>query len=113
MEYAVIETGGKQYKVKNGMVLEMERINGLKDSVLFDKVLLYVKDSEVVLGRPYLDNIKITGKLLGEVKGQKIRVARFKAKSRYRKVSGHRHIFSRVEILKIVESPKNEAKGKK
>lgn len=114
MEYAVIETGGKQYRVSSGMVIEVENLMGPDDkrSLSFDKVLLYVNDSEVNLGKPYLEGMVVSAKFLESVKGEKIRVARFKAKSRYRKVRGHRQSLSKIQIDKIEKAPK-ESKSKK
>lgn len=110
MEYAIIETGGKQYKVGVGDVIAIERINGTNSSVSFNKVLLLVSDAGARIGKPYLDDVSVLGNFLGEVKGEKIKIARFKAKSRYRKVRGHRQLLSRVEIQKILKSPDREKK---
>ena len=105
MEYVVFETGGKQYKANHGQVLDAESIPGAKNGfVSFEKVLLYVKDSDVKIGKPYLANFQIKAKILENLKMEKIRVARFKAKSRYRKVRGHRQSISRIQIEKIITS---------
>jgi len=101
MEYAVIEIGGKQYKVKNGDILELDHLKEEKDNVSFDKVLLHVEDSSVNIGKPYLQNLTVTGKILEHLRGEKIRVARFTAKSRHRRVIGFRPSLTRVQIGKI------------
>ncbi|KKQ96749.1 MAG: 50S ribosomal protein L21 [Candidatus Levybacteria bacterium RIFCSPHIGHO2_02_FULL_39_36] len=107
MEYAIIETGGKQYRVSPGMLISVDNLSDQeKGDISFDRVLLYVKDSEVNLGKPYLKGFVVKAKLIKNFKGVKIRVARFKAKSRYRKVRGHRQSLSEVQIEKIEKTPK-------
>lgn len=102
MEYAVIETGGKQYRVKKGDVLSVEKLSGGKNGeILLDKVLLYVSDSDIKIGNPYLANLKVKAKILANLKGDKIRVVKFRAKSRYRRTTGHRQSILRIEIQKI------------
>lgn len=110
MDYAVIETGGKQYKVTSGQTLEIEKLPVEKDeNVLFDKVLLYVSEGKTEIGTPYLSDIVVKAKMVDQIKGEKIRVAKFKAKSRYRKVMGHRQLISKV----LIESIKKEKQKKK
>ena len=105
MEYVVFETGGKQYKVGKGQVLEVENLPEVKNgSISFDKVLLFVSDSDVKIGKPYLVNFTVRAKILENLKGEKIRVARFKAKSRYRRIRGHRQSLSRIQIQDIVKA---------
>lgn len=105
MEYIVFETGGKQYKVEKGQVLEVENLPEAKNNLVsFKKILLYVNDSDVKVGKPYLENFAVQAKVLENFKGEKIRVARFKAKSRYRKVRGHRQSLSRIEIHEIIKA---------
>src|SRR6266581_7429457 len=115
MKYAVIKTGGKQYKVTEGAVVEVEKLtvepNG---TVSFDEVLLYVEDGEVKVGQPYVDGVTVKATVLDQIKGKKIRVAKFKAKARYRKVYGHRQELTKLQIesvaLKGGEKKKVEAK---
>jgi len=112
--YAVIKTGGKQYKVSEGDIIEVERLSAKdKEDFLFDKVLLYVADSTVKVGKPYLAEVVVKGIILGAKKGKKIRVSKFKAKSRYRRTTGHRQSLTQVKIEKITEKGKTEAKTKK
>ena len=107
MEYVVLETGGKQYRVEKGQILEVENLPEVKNGFIsFDKVLLLVSNSDVKIGKPYLVSFAVRAKILESLKGKKIRVARFKAKSRYRRVRGHRQSLSRIQIEKIVESSK-------
>lgn len=101
--FAVIKTGGKQYIVKTGDILVIDKLYAVeKDRVEFDKVLLYVdKNDSIELGTPYLKKAKVIATVLMQDKGEKIRIARFKAKSRYRKVTGFRAYLTQVKIDKI------------
>ncbi len=109
MKYAVITSGGKQYKVTVGQVLEIDKIKADAGSTyLFDKVLLTVDGDTVQVGVPYLDNVAVGAKVIGEKKGDKVRVAKFKAKVRYRRVQGFRAHLTQVEITSLSE--KNEKK---
>ena len=101
MQYAIIQTGGKQYKVSPGTILEVDRLKDTKESVSFDKVLLLVDGTDVKIGNPYLKDVVVNGKVLEEIKGEKIRVSKFLAKSRYRKTIGFRALLSKVEIKGI------------
>ncbi len=104
MEYAVIETGGKQYRVAPGQIIEVDKLEASNGSVSFENVLLYVSDAGVQIGKPYLVNMSVAGKVLKSGKGDKIRVARFTAKSRHRRVVGFRPQITTVQIEKVVES---------
>lgn len=107
MKYAVLQTGGKQYKVSEGSEIEVDKIEATADSDLkFEKILLYALDGVFQVGQPHIDGAVITAKVLEQKKGKKIRVAKFKAKSRYRKVQGHRQMLTKLLIEKI--SVKNE-----
>ena len=102
MKYAVIKTGGKQYKITEGETLEIEKIKGkAKDKISFDEVLMIVDGEKLTLGQPLVKNAKVTGEIIDQVKGEKIRIAKFKAKSKYRKVQGHRQRLTQVKIAKI------------
>lgn len=117
MEYAIVEINKKQYKVTSGAVLEADKLpNSENSNISFDKVLLHVKESEVVVGTPYIEGMIVKAQVLGVVKGDKLRVSRFKAKSRYRKTIGFRPVFSKIQIkaiLKASASPKKEQPKRK
>ncbi len=101
--FAVIETGGKQYLVKAGQTLKVEKLEleAGKD-VTFDKVLLTVDDSgEVTMGKPYLDGVSITATVEGQGRHDKIRVIKYKRKVRYTRTIGHRQAFTKVKIAKV------------
>ena len=102
MKYAVFASGGKQYKVQEGSVVELEKLKVEAGSnVVFDNVLLQVEDGIVNVGQPNVFGATVTAKVLDHIQGKKIRVAKFKAKARYRKVYGHRQELTRVQIEKI------------
>jgi len=102
MKYAVIQTGSKQYQVSEGDTLEIEKLEGkAKKKITFNQVLLVVDEKKVSLGQPLVKGAKVTAEILEQKKGVKIRVAKFKAKSRYRRVKGHRQQLTKIKINKI------------
>ena len=103
-KYAVIKLGSKQYLVHEGDEIELER----QKSPLKIDVLLYADESDVLIGNPYLSVVSVKTSVLEEKLGKKVRVARFKKKSRYDKVKGHRQPVSVVKIDKISNSEEKE-----
>ena len=100
--FAVIETGGKQYKVAIGDKIEIESLPGdVSSMVIFDKVLLTNNDGAVEVGQPCLPSVKIEGKILEQGREDKKIVFRYHSKTRYRKKKGHRQNFTRVEVTAI------------
>ncbi len=101
--YAVIETGGKQYRVEHGMLLEHERTNGVEpgESIEFDRVLLLVDEDGVRVGEPYLDGVTVKGEVREEGRGDKIIVYKYKSKKGYRRKQGHRQPYMRTLITAI------------
>lgn len=100
--YAIIETGGKQYKVQEGDTVYIEKLPANEgDTVTFDHVLLVSKDGGVVVGSPTVAGATVTGKVEKHGKGRKIIVYKYKAKKNYRRKQGHRQPFSKVVIEKI------------
>ncbi|WP_026485965.1 50S ribosomal protein L21 [Caldanaerobius polysaccharolyticus] len=101
--YAIIETGGKQYRVQEGDVLDIEKLNAEPNDVVeFDKVLAVSKDGNLQVGSPYVEAAKVQAKVLEHGKGKKIIVFKYKPKKNYRRKKGHRQLFTRVEIQKIL-----------
>lgn len=97
--YAVIETGGKQYRVSAGDKLRVEKLSGEAGSqVTFDKVLLLGKDEGAVVGAPYIEGAAVTGKIVEHGKDDKVIVFKYRRKKNYRKFRGHRQQFTSVEI---------------
>ncbi len=102
MKYAVIQTGGKQYKVSEGTVVDIEKVD-LKegDELIFDKILLIAGEGAAQIGQPTIKSASVSAKIVSQIKGEKIRVSKFKAKARYRKTIGHRQLLTKVKIEKI------------
>jgi large subunit ribosomal protein L21 len=100
--YAVVETGGKQYKVAVGDTLDVEKLNvAAEETVTFDKVLFYVGEDGVKVGQPHVDDVKVIAKVLEHGKGPKIRGFKYKAKKNVRKRWGHRQPYTRLRIESI------------
>ena len=100
--YAVIKTGGKQYRVQQGDVIFVEKIPGQADeTVTFDEVLLVGDGDETRVGTPSVAGAKVVGKVLSQVKSRKIVVYKYKAKKNERKKQGHRQPYTKVEITAI------------
>ena len=104
MTFAIIETGAKQYKVQEGDKIQIEKLAGEYkegDKVIFESVVLLDDGAKTEVGTPVVSGKKVEAKFLGEVKGKKIRIQKFKSKSNYDKVIGHRQKYFSVEITKI------------
>lgn len=100
MNYSIVEINGKQYKAIPGKTIMVDRIDGEIDQVLdLNTVMLKVADDAIEVGAPFVENTKVQVKILEHSKADKIRVAKFKAKSRYRKVQGHRQLQTLLEVL--------------
>jgi large subunit ribosomal protein L21 len=100
--YAVVKTGGKQYLVKEGMTITVDQL-GLetKKKIELETLLKFNEDGKVFeLGQPFLKE-KVSAEVIDNIKGDKIRIAKFKAKSRYRKVRGFRARLTKLKIIKI------------
>ena len=102
--YAIIETGGKQYKVTPGQTIDVERLDvGEGNSVELDRVLLIADGDKVTVGSPTIEGAKVVATSQGEGKGKKIIVLKYKPKVRYRKKTGHRQLYTRLAIDKVIE----------
>jgi large subunit ribosomal protein L21 len=100
--YAIVASGGKQYKVHEGEILRVEKIPGeARDSVSFDKVLMFSDGKTVNIGRPLLDNVMVKGHIVQQEKTKKIIVFKYKRRKRYRKKQGHRQQVTAVMIDNI------------
>ncbi len=100
--YAVIATGGKQYRVAEGDVIFVEKLEGeLDEQVVFSDVLTVVEDGNVKFGTPYLEGAKVTAKVVKQGKEKKILVYKYKSKANYRRRQGHRQPYTKVSIEKI------------
>ena len=104
MSYAVIKTGGKQYKVSEGSIIKIEILKGefeKGDTITFDKVLLTDDGAKTVVGAPFVAKAKVTGELMDIARAKKIVAVRYKAKSNYFKKTGHRQQYFQVKITKL------------
>jgi large subunit ribosomal protein L21 len=100
--YAIIETGGKQYKVQEGDVLFIEKLNAAEgETVTFDKVLAVSKEGGLVVGSPLVSGAAVSAKVERHGKGAKIIVYKYKAKKNYRKKQGHRQPYTKVVVEKV------------
>ena len=99
--YAVIVTGGKQYRVSEGDVIYIEKIDAQVDSTVSFDVLLMGNDGDVKIGTPVVEGVKVEGKVVGQIRGEKIVVYKYKSKKNYRRKQGHRQPYTKVEITKI------------
>ena len=99
--YAVVKTGGKQYKAEVGKFIDVEKLDAeVGDEVSFD-ALMVVDGNKSQIGAPVLEGVKVTGKVLAQDKARKILVFKYKAKKDYRRRQGHRQPYTRVEITSI------------
>ncbi|MBQ4650836.1 MAG: 50S ribosomal protein L21 [Firmicutes bacterium] len=108
--YAVIETGGKQYRVQEGDVITVEKLNvEAGETVAFDKVLVLGEGKKIKVGAPYTGDV-VTGSVVETGKGQKVIIFKYKAKKDYRKKQGHRQPYTMVKIESLTgAAPKKEA----
>jgi large subunit ribosomal protein L21 len=118
--YAIIETGGKQYKAEPNAVLKLERLAGeVGDTVQFDKVLLVAEGDDIEVGRPYVEDKPVLARIVEHGRHPKIIIYKYKKRKDYQKKQGHRQNYTAVEIESIgppaatvetvVESPEMEA----
>ena len=99
--YAIIATGGKQYRVSEGDKIYIEKIDAEVDSTVSFDVLLVGNEGDVKVGTPVVEGVKVEGKVVGQVRGDKIIVFKYKSKKNYRRKQGHRQPYTKVEITKI------------
>ncbi|HAR64443.1 MAG: 50S ribosomal protein L21 [Candidatus Margulisiibacteriota bacterium] len=109
--YAVIETGSKQYKVKIGSTIFIEKLEAENSSkVEFNKVLLLAGEGDPIIGMPYVENAKVVGTLIETAKDDKVIIYKFKRKTGYRRKNGHRQLLSQVKIETIEAGSISEVK---
>jgi large subunit ribosomal protein L21 len=102
--YAVIETGGKQYRVAKGTKLKVELLSaGEGDAVEFDKVLLVGEGTDVKIGAPYVSGSKVKATVLSHARGKKVEIIKFRRRQNYRRTQGHRQWFTEIEVTGITK----------
>ncbi len=100
--YAVIKTGGKQYRVSAGDKLNVETLPvEAGGEVQFDQVLMLAEGENIDVGAPYVDGARVTAKVIEHGRGDKIRIVKFKRRKHYRRTMGHRQNYTRVEITGV------------
>jgi large subunit ribosomal protein L21 len=113
--FAILETGGKQYRVEEGDILEVELLSGNRekkqDKFVFENVLL-LKGEKTLLGTPYVKNARVQAKVLSEIKAPKVIVFKKKSKKQYKKTKGHRQRLHKIQIEKIEVKAETTAKAK-
>jgi large subunit ribosomal protein L21 len=110
--YAVVNTGGKQYKVQQGEVLRVEKLSGEVGSpVTFDRVLMFSDGDNVSIGQPLVDGVSVEGHIVEQGKAKKIVVFKYKRRKRFRRKKGHRQEFTAVQIDSIKAKGAKAEKG--
>jgi large subunit ribosomal protein L21 len=103
--YAIVEIAGKQYKVEKDTTINVDLLEqNANDDLVIDKILMVSGDDKVLIGQPYLKNVKITAKVLGEIKGDKVRGIKFMKRKRYERTLGHRQNYSQIKISELTVS---------
>lgn len=102
--YAIIQSGGKQYRVQPGDTIDVELLHAETGSrVEIDKVLMIADDDNITFGRPFVDGAKVQAEVVSEGRGKKIIIFKYKPKVRYRRKNGHRQGFTRLTIQNILK----------
>ncbi len=96
--YAVVEFGGKQYRVEKDMILLVDKVKSESDTLNLDKVLLCSDGSAVSVGKPYVSGASVTASVLAKVKGRKVRGFKFRRRKKYRRTLGHRQDYLQIKI---------------
>ncbi len=112
--FAIIETGGKQYRAEKGAILQIEKLPEEEGkNVTFDRVFLFHDGKNTSVGMPFVEGVKVTGKVVKHDRNDKIRVVKFQAKKRVKSIRGHRQHFTEVEITGISKPTVKKAAPKK
>jgi large subunit ribosomal protein L21 len=99
--YAIIKTGGKQYRVAKDDVIEIEKINGVEKEIVFDQVLAVKTDEGLTVGSPVVEGATVSAELIEVAKSPKVIVYKYKSKKDYRRKQGHRQPFMKVKITAV------------
>ena len=100
--YAIVEIAGKQYKVEKDATINVDKLDSAEnEDLVIDKILLCANGENVMVGQPYLKNVKITAKVLGVIKGDKVRGIKFGKRKRRERTLGHRQNYSRIKISEL------------
>lgn len=113
--YAVIATGGKQYRVEEGQVINLEKLDGdVGNAVNFDKILMIVDDNKVNVGKPYIEGAIVSAEVLDHGRDKKVTILKFRRRKHHMKRQGHRQSYTQVKITSIgaAASPKKTRSAK-
>ena len=111
--YAVIESGGKQHRVEEGEILQLEKLDAAAgDKVKFDRILLLGEGESVKIGKPYVEGGQVEAKVVKQGRGEKIKIVKFNRRKHFKKQQGHRQFFTEVEITAIKVKAKAKPKAK-
>ena len=100
--YAVIQTGGKQYRVEEGTFLKIEKLElGTGESIEFDKVLMIQSDSDTKVGMPFIEGGKVTATVLSQGRHKKVKIIKFRRRKHHMKQMGHRQYYTEIQITGI------------
>jgi large subunit ribosomal protein L21 len=100
--YAVIQSGGKQHRVSEGLVLKLEKINSETGATVdFDKILMVVDGESISIGKPYVDSAKVSAEIVSHGRGKKVKIIKFKRRKHHMKQMGHRQWYTEVKITGI------------
>lgn len=100
--YAIVEIAGKQYKVEKDATISVDRLeNEASSDLVIDKVLLFANGENVIVGQPYLKNVKVTAKVIGDAKGDKVVGVKFGKRKRRERTIGHRQSYSMIQISEL------------
>ena len=99
--YAIITAGNKQYRVSQGDVIYIDKVNQENDSTISFDALLIENNGEIKVGSPIVEGAKVEGKVVAQVKGEKIKIYKYKSKKNYHRRAGHRQPYTKVEITAI------------
>ena len=99
--YAIIQTGGKQYRVQEGDVIFVEKLDAEPEQTVSFEVLLLGGEKQLVVGTPTVEGAKVEGRIVAQTRGEKIVVFKYKSKKNYRRKAGHRQPYTKVEITAV------------
>ena len=111
--YAVIESGGKQHRVVEGEILQLDKLDAVAgDKVKFDKILLVGEGESVKIGTPYVDGTQVEAEVTRQGRADKVKIIKFRRRKHSQKKQGHRQLFTEVKITSIKTKAKTKAKAK-
>jgi len=99
--WAIVEIASKQYRVKKGDIVNVDRLQSSRKEVSFDTVLLTFDGKKATFGAPYIKSARVKAKIVDEVKAQKVTIYKFKRRKKYRRKKGHRQIFTRLQVTEV------------